>query len=63
MHFDLKRPIGCLFSIYGALLAVYGALGDRAEYARSLGINVNVAWGVLMLVFGVALLTLRRRRP
>lgn len=60
MRFDLKIPIGWLFSLYGALLALYGALGDPAQYNRSLGINVNAAWGLVLLLFGIALLVLKR---
>jgi multisubunit Na+/H+ antiporter MnhG subunit len=60
MRFDLKIPIGSLFSLYGALLALYGALGDPAQYNRSLGINVNAAWGLVLLLFGIALLVLKR---
>ncbi len=63
MRFDLKTPIGLLFSLYGLLLALYAVFGDQAQYARSLGWNVNAYWGALMLLFGVALLVLGRRRP
>jgi hypothetical protein len=56
MHFNLKTPIGLLLSLYGALLALYGAFGDPAEYARSLGMNVNAGWGTVLLLFGVAIL-------
>jgi hypothetical protein len=60
MRFDLKIPIGSLFSLYGALLALYGELGDPAQYSRSLGINVNAAWGLVLLLFGIALLVFKR---
>lgn len=62
MRFDLKTPIGWLFSVYGAVLALYGAFGDPEQYGRSLGINVNAAWGVVLLVFGVGMLSIRRPR-
>ena len=62
MRFDLTVPIGWLFSIYGTLLALYGVLGDSTQYARSLGINVNVWWGLALLTFGVAVLVLRRSK-
>ncbi len=43
-------------------LAVYGLLtaGNAALYQRSLGININLWWGVVMLVFGILLLLLAR---
>lgn len=63
MRFDLKTPIGLLFSLYGLLLALYAAFGDQDEYARSLGWNVNGCWGALMLLFGIALLVFGRSHP
>jgi hypothetical protein len=62
MYFDLRIAIGALFVVYGGVLAVYGAFGDQAQYARSLGVNVNLAWGAVMLVFGFCMLIARRRR-
>ena len=62
MGLDIRLPLGLLFTIIGVLLAGYGLLGDKAIYARSLGINMNLWWGLAMLVFGVATLFLARRR-
>ena len=61
MKFDLRLPIGILFSIYGVLLTIYGLLGNKEQYARSLGMNVNLTWGIVMLVFGVLMLFFARR--
>jgi hypothetical protein len=61
MDLDIRFPIGLLFSILGALLVVYGALSDKAMYARSLGININVSWGLAMLVFGLLMAFFGRR--
>jgi len=58
MNFDLRLPIGLMFSFYGALLTIYGLVGDKAQYERSLGININLVWGIVMLAFGVFMLTL-----
>ena len=52
MGIDLRYPIGLLFAIFGLLLVFYGLLGRTAEYSRSLGINVNLWWGLIMLFFG-----------
>lgn len=49
---DLKLPIGWLLSAYGVLLAVYGLLTKKEMYAISLGYNLNLVWGILMLVIG-----------
>ncbi len=56
MHLDLRLPIGLMFSLFGAMLAVFGIVSDRAIYDRSLGINVNVWWGLVLLVFGLVML-------
>jgi hypothetical protein len=61
MKFDLRLPIGVLFSVYGVILALYGMVGDKEQYARSLGINVNLIWGIVMLVFGAVMLFFARR--
>ena len=61
MKFDLRLPIGILFTIYGLLLAVYGLIGNKEQYARSLGINVNLVWGIVMLVFGLVMFFFARR--
>jgi hypothetical protein len=52
-HFlDLKLPIGWLLSAYGVLLGVYGLVTKREMYEKSLGLNLNLAWGALMLAIG-----------
>jgi hypothetical protein len=58
MKFDLRLPIGILFSLYGALLAIYGAAtNSNADlYKSSLGININLWWGIVLLIFGVSML-------
>jgi hypothetical protein len=55
---DVRLPIGGLFTVLGLLLAGYGVAtgGDPALYARSLSVNVNLWWGLVMLVFGLLLL-------
>lgn len=63
MGLDIRWPIGLMFSLIGALLVICGLLtGSGAEmYKRSLGININLYWGLLLLVFGVTMLTLAWR--
>jgi hypothetical protein len=70
MNFDLRLPLGMIFSLFGAMLAVYGLISDPAMYARSLGIDVNLVWGLVLLAFGLCMLLLslraaraRTRRP
>ncbi len=61
MKLDLRLPMGLMFAIFGVMLAVYGLASDRAIYERSLGINVNLWWGLVLLVFGLAMLGLAAR--
>ena len=62
MNFDLRWPIGFMFSFYGALLAIYGVTASQEIYDRhSLGININLGWGLVLLVFGVVMLALAWR--
>jgi len=58
---DLRIPIGGMFTTFGIVLIVYGLVSDKAIYARSLGINVNLWWGLVLLVFGLVMLWLAYR--
>lgn len=60
---DLRWPIGGLFTALGLLLAGYGLLtaGSSANYARAASVNINLWWGLVMLIFGVLLLLSVRR--
>jgi hypothetical protein len=60
---DIRTPIGLMFTIIGALLVLYGLTSDSSIYARSLGINVNLTWGVVLTIFGAVMLALARRAP
>jgi len=63
MGLDIRWPIGLMFTLIGAMMVVYGVFtASNAElYKHSLGINVNVIWGLLLLVFGSAMLVLAWR--
>ncbi|MFN2637275.1 MAG: hypothetical protein ABR585_09630 [Gemmatimonadaceae bacterium] len=67
-RFDIRIPIGSLFLLLGAILAVYGVVtrGDTQLYARSESIVINLWWGLFMVVFGAVMLyfgTRARSRP
>ncbi len=55
---DIRIPIGLMFSIVGVLISGYGffTMSNTAMYQKSLGINVNIVMGLLMLVFGLIFL-------
>ncbi len=61
MGLDIRLPIGLMFSILGLLLTGFGLIGNKAIYQRALGINVNLWWGIVILVFGIVMLLLGRR--
>ena len=63
MGLDIRLPLGLMFLITGALMAIYGFFTrTSAIYDRSLGINVNLIWGVVMLIFGLIMYLLGRRQ-
>jgi len=61
MNLDIRFPIGLMFTLVGAIIGIFGVFSDPALYQRSLGINVNLWWGLVMFLFGVAMLYLARR--
>jgi hypothetical protein len=63
MGLDIRWPIGLMFTLIGILLVICGAVtGSNPEmYKRSLDININLYWGLLLLAFGVTMLTLAWR--
>ena len=61
MKLAVRLPIGMMFALLGAILVVYGLVSDRAIYARSLGINVNLWWGLVLLAFGAVMLAFALR--
>jgi ABC-type Fe3+-siderophore transport system permease subunit len=61
MRLDIRLPMGLFFSVLGGLLAVFGAVSSPAIYARSLGVNVNLLWGLVLLLFGIIMMVLAYR--
>ena len=63
MILDLRIPMGLMFSITGLILTVFGLVTrDSAElYAKSLGINANLWWGLVLLIFGLTMYLTGRR--
>jgi len=62
MNLDLRIPMGLLFTLVGLILTVFGAATNgSAIYDRSLGINANLEWGIVLLVFGTTMYILGRR--
>ena len=55
---DIRIPIGLMFTIVGVIISIFGfaTMSNAGMYNRSLGINVNIIMGILMLVFGLIML-------
>jgi hypothetical protein len=64
MNLDVRKPVAFLFFVLGSLLAVFGALspGTRAEVTP--GFNVNLIWGLVLIIFGgvLTVFTLGKRK-
>jgi len=58
MGLDLRIPIGLMFSIIGLLLVVVGAVNGPTK--SSLDININLWWGLVLLVFAAFMLLTAR---
>jgi protein-S-isoprenylcysteine O-methyltransferase Ste14 len=63
MGLDIRWPIGLMFSLIGILMVGHGLLtsSNTELYQRSLGMNVNLYWGLLLVVFGGAMLLMAWR--
>jgi hypothetical protein len=61
---DIRMPMGLMFSIIGAVIAIFGVFTNGSEIYtdHSLGININLWWGLVMFAFGVFMLLLSLMR-
>jgi hypothetical protein len=56
MGLDIRLPIGMMFTLIGLMLSIAGAFNKPETYQCALGININLYWGLVLLVFGVLML-------
>jgi hypothetical protein len=63
IHVDARIAVGMFFTLTGTILAAFGlSTRDRMdEYAKSLGIDANLWWGLALLAFGILMLAFGRR--
>jgi hypothetical protein len=62
MSLDLRIPMGMMFTLVGAILVAFGISTDGQRiYAKSLGFNINLWWGLVLMAFGLIMLLLGRR--
>ena len=62
MNFDLRIPVGAMFTLFGMILIAVGLFGGPALTDKSLGVNMNLWWGSVELVFGALMLFFGWRR-
>jgi uncharacterized membrane protein YfcA len=63
MGLDIRIPLGLIFLIIGGIMSVYGVVTRHsAIYEKSLDVNLNLVWGVLMLLFGAVMFFVGRRQ-
>ncbi|MHB1935403.1 MAG: hypothetical protein ACYCOR_02320 [Acidobacteriaceae bacterium] len=59
MGLDIRLPLGLLFLVTGGMMAVYGLFtSGSAIYQKSLGIDINLVWGLALSLFGLTMLLL-----
>jgi hypothetical protein len=63
VHVDARIAVGMFFTLTGTILAAFGfSTRDRIDvYAKSLGIDANLWWGLALLAFGILMLAFGRR--
>jgi hypothetical protein len=62
MGLDIRTPIGRLFAVVGAILVVASFFLGSEVYIVSLGININLWWGLVMLAFGLIMIFFGAKR-
>jgi hypothetical protein len=63
MGLDIRVPLGLIFLITGGMMSLYGLFTrNSAIYQKSMGVNLNLGWGLIMLVFGAVMFFFGRRQ-
>jgi multisubunit Na+/H+ antiporter MnhG subunit len=63
MGLDIRIPLGLIFLITGGIMSVYGFITRSSDiYARSMGLNLNLGWGLVMFFFGLIMYVVGRRQ-
>jgi hypothetical protein len=62
MSLDLRIPMGLMFTLIGVILTAFGLkTNGSAIYKVVDGLNVNLWWGLVLLVFGLIMFLLGQR--
>ena len=63
MGLDIRIPLGLIFLIIGGIMSLYGLFTRHsAIYEKSLDVNLNLGWGILMFLFGAVMFFIGRRQ-
>jgi UDP-N-acetylmuramyl pentapeptide phosphotransferase/UDP-N-acetylglucosamine-1-phosphate transferase len=62
-RFDIRRIIGFLFTLYGAVLVIVGIVGSSNVKNKAAGVDIDLWTGLGMLVFAALVLTWAFTRP
>jgi hypothetical protein len=63
VNIDARITVGMFFTLTGTILSAFGlSTRDHIDmYAKSLGIDADLWWGLALLVFGIVMLAFGRR--
>ena len=64
MGLDIRVPLGLIFLIIGGIMALFGIFtrSNTTLYEASMGINLNLVWGIVMVLFGAIMFFVGRRQ-
>ncbi len=63
MGLDIRVPLGLIFLIIGGIMSVFGLITRGSGlYDRSLGVDLNLGWGLVMFLFGLVMFVVGRRQ-
>ncbi len=63
MGLDIRIPLGLIFLIVGGIMSLYGLFTHGSGiYEKSMGVNLNLGWGLVMFVFGAIMFFVGRRQ-
>ena len=63
MGLDIRIPLGLIFLITGGIMSIYGLISRHSDiYEKSMGVNLNLGWGLVMFLFGAVMFYVGRRQ-
>jgi hypothetical protein len=60
MNFDLRLPLGLMFTTFGLIFIGTGLFGSIELSGKSLGINLNLWWELVMPALGLCMFWLAK---